>query len=88
MGGVPNNGVGAVVLSLAETSNTNTADSWVTAWPAGLATPVAANLNYAPAHTASNLVIVQVGSGGKISLVVGRNTTQLILDIQGWFPSG
>jgi surface antigen len=86
--GVPTSGVGAVVLNLAETSNNNTADSWVTAWPAGLATPVAANLNYAPAQTASNLVIVQVGSGGKISLVVGRNTTQLILDIQGWFPSG
>ncbi len=87
VGGVPATGVGAVVLNLAETQNTAASASWVTAWPTGQPNPGTANVNFDPGRTTSNLVIAAVGTGGKVSLVVGVATAHLIADVQGWFPT-
>ncbi len=84
-GGVPNNGVSAVVLNVTATNPTGS--SYVTAWPAGVARPVASNLNVVAGQTSPNLVIVPVGAGGKVSLYNNNGDIDLIADVQGWFPA-
>ena len=60
------------------------AATYVTAYPAGQALPTASNLNLTPGQTAPNLVIVKVGTGGKISLNKAERSTHLMGDIGGW----
>ncbi|MFI9011538.1 putative Ig domain-containing protein [Actinosynnema sp. NPDC053489] len=85
-GGVPAEGVGAVVLNL--TGTEATADTYVTAYPTGEAVPLASNLNLMAGQTAPNLAIVKVGSGGRISLYNRSGSVHLIADVAGWFPVG
>ncbi len=85
-GGVPPNGVGAVALNVTVTEPT--AESFVTAWPAGQARPTASNLNFRPGQTVPNMVIVPVGSNGNISLFNLAGSTHVIVDVLGWFPTG
>ena len=65
-GGVPGTGVGAVVISAAATEPC--VASFVSVYPAGAARPNASNLNFSAGQTIANMVIVPVGSDGKISL--------------------
>ncbi|HRE02935.1 MAG TPA: hypothetical protein PLV68_16665, partial [Ilumatobacteraceae bacterium] len=85
-GGVPDTGVGAVVLNLTATNPTSS--SYVTAWHAGGTRPVASNLNVVAGQTVPNLVIVPVGANGRVSLYNQQGTVDLVADVQGWFPSG
>jgi uncharacterized delta-60 repeat protein len=82
-GGVPATGVSAVVLNV--TATEPTAGSFLTAWPAGSARPLASNLNYAPGQTAPNLVIVKVGDGGKVNLYNYAGGVHVIADVAGWY---
>jgi hypothetical protein len=82
-GGVPASGVSAVVLNV--TGADATAGGFVTVWPTGQPIPNASNLNLvAPGDTAPNLVIVPVGSGGRVSLYTEAGT-HLIADVFGYF---
>ncbi|MCE6998286.1 putative Ig domain-containing protein [Saccharothrix sp. S26] len=85
-GGVPAEGVGAVVLNL--TGTEATADTYVTAFPAGEAVPLASNLNLTAGRTAPNLAIVKVGAGGRVSLYNHNGSVHLVVDVAGWFPVG
>jgi hypothetical protein len=85
-GGVPASGVAAVALNVTVTSPTT--PSYVTVYPAGQSRPNASNLNMVPGDTKSNMVIVAVGAGGAISLFNQSGTTDLIVDVLGWFPTG
>lgn len=82
-GGVPASGVGAVALNV--TVAGATATGYVTAWPTGAAQPLASNLNFVPGQTVPNMVIARVGSGGKVSLFNSAGSTQLVVDVVGWF---
>ena len=82
---MPSSGVGAVVLNLTGTGPT--AGTYVTAYPAGQSLPTASNLNLGIGQTAPNLVIVKVGTGGKISLYNAAGSTHLIADVAGWMPA-
>ena len=84
-GGVPSTGVGAVVFNLAVTQPTSY--GYVTAWPAGTALPNAANINFVPSQTVSNLVISRVGTNGKVALYNSTGYTHLVADVAGWFPA-
>jgi uncharacterized protein YkwD len=85
-GGVPASGVGAVILNVtAVAPSTNTVD---TVWPAGWARPNASSLNPAHGVTRPNLVIVQVGAGGQVSLHNAAGSVHLVADVVGWFPAG
>ena len=64
-GGLPGDGVSAVVLNVAVTNPT--ASGWLTAWPAGAELPLAANLNFVAGQTVANSVVVKVGAGGQVS---------------------
>jgi hypothetical protein len=65
-GGVPSTGVGAVVLNL--TAVRPTATTFLTAFPAGRARPLASSLNVAAGTTRANLVVVPLGPGGTVSV--------------------
>jgi hypothetical protein len=82
--GVPSEGVGAVVLNV--TGTQSTADTFLTAWPAGAPRPLASNLNLSPGTTSPNLVIARVGADGKVTLFNNRGSTHLVIDLMGWFP--
>ncbi len=66
-----------------------TAGGYVTAYPDGVAKPLASNLNFSRGETIPNLVIAPVGPDGKIDLYNGSaGTVQLIADVSGWFGTG
>ncbi|MCU1393459.1 MAG: hypothetical protein JWM34_1887 [Ilumatobacteraceae bacterium] len=83
-GGVPATGVGAVAMNLTATGPT--ASSYITAWPTGFSRPLASNLNVVAGQTSPNLVIVPVGTDGKVSLYNNGGSTDLVADVEGWFP--
>lgn len=82
-GGIPGSGVSAVVLNVTVTEPT--AVSFLTAWPAGEARPLASNLNYVPGQTVPNLVAVKVGEGGRVNLYNDLGSVHVVADMAGWY---
>lgn len=82
--GIPNDGVGAVVLNVTVTQPS--AHGYVTVFPSGTERPVASNLNFTPGLTVPNLVVAKVGEAGSVDLYNAFGTTHLIADVAGWFP--
>jgi hypothetical protein len=61
---------------------------FVTAFPTGTARPEASVLNYRSGETLANSQLLQIGSGGRVSLYT-MATTDLIVDVTGYFvPAG
>ena len=61
---------------------------YLTAWPTGQARPLAASLNALTGAVTANAAIVPAGTGGSID-VFASNTTNLVIDINGYFaPMG
>ncbi len=85
-GGVPSVGVDAVVLNVTATQATE--PTFVTAWPTGAEQPFTSNLNPVPGIDLPNLVIVQVGSSGEVSLYNEYGQVELVADVMGYFPAG
>ncbi len=83
--GVPRSGVSAVALNVVVTLPS--ANGYVTAWPAGIALPLAANLNFEPGDTVGNSVIAKVGSNGQISLYNAAGNSALVVDVVGYFTT-
>jgi len=84
-GGVPASGVSAVVVNVTATGAT--ASTFVTAWRSGDTRPNASNLNVVGGQTIPNLVMVAPGADGKISLFNNAGSTDLIVDVVGYFSS-
>ncbi|SCG48574.1 hypothetical protein [Micromonospora halophytica] len=82
-GGIPASGVGAVVLNV--TIVNPTADSFVTAYPAGEARPDASSVNFAKGWLGSNNVTVKLGSGGKVSVYNRNGYTDVVVDVVGFY---
>jgi len=57
---------------------------FLTVWPAGQPRPVASTLNSIDGRIKANAAIVPAGAGGAVS-VFATNTTDVILDISGYF---
>jgi hypothetical protein len=83
--GVPA-GASAVVANV--TATNAAAATYVTAWPSGGAMPTASNLNVVPGQTVPNMVTVGLGANGHISLFNFAGTTDLVVDVAGWYTSG
>jgi hypothetical protein len=73
----------AVVLNVTVTNPT--ASGHVIVWPSGVTRPNVSNLNFTPGQTVPNLVMVQVGANGKVSLYNSAGNTDLIADVVGYF---
>jgi subtilisin family serine protease len=81
--GVPANAQ-AVILNVTVTNPT--AASWLTLFPNnGGAVPTASNLNFSAGETVPNLVIVKVGTGGKVSIFNNAGNTDVVVDVVGYF---
>jgi hypothetical protein len=79
---VPSGAVG-VVLNVTVTGPT--ANGFLTIWPAGVTQPVASNLNFVAGETIPNLVQVQLGSSGAIDVYNSAGSTDVIVDVEGYF---
>ena len=78
-------GAQAVVVNLTAINHSAT-QTYVTAFPAG-SVPVASNMNLDPRAVQSNLAIVQLTSGGAITLYNAAGSLDAIVDIQGYFAT-
>ena len=79
----------AVVLNVTATGTT--AAGFVTVYPTTASPnprPVASNLNFVPGQTVANLVTVQIGFGGTVSLYNHTGSTDLVADVVGYFSDG
>ena len=57
-------------------------------YPSGQARPTASSLNFVPGETIANLVVVQVGSGQKVSVFNFAGSTDIVADVVGYFDDG
>jgi hypothetical protein len=60
--------------------------NYLTIWPAGESQPTVSSLNNPTATVVANAVIVPAGTGGDID-VYAYNTTDLLIDIDGYFAA-
>ena len=74
----------AVALNVTVT-DTNLAASFLTVYPAGGPLPLASNLNWTPGQTTANLVVVPVGLNGQVSIYDAAGSTDLVVDLEGYF---
>ncbi len=87
--GVPSSGVAAVVLNV--TATNPTVSSFLSVFPAGMARPLASNLNFVAGQTVPNRVIVtvgtnpQTGTGGWVSIYNLTGSVDVVADVGGWF---
>ena len=73
----------AVVLNV--TGVQSTATTFVTVSPSLVARPLASNLNLHNAGAVANLVVVPIGSDGKVNFYNDKGTVNLIADVAGYF---
>ena len=85
-GSVPLNGVGAVAVNI--TAVNQTAETFITVYPSDSARTNTSNLNPKPGIVAPNMAVVKVGADGRINLFNAEGSTDLIVDVVGWFPVG
>lgn len=81
--GVPSDAA-AVVLNITATAALG--DGFATVYPCGAPQPNASNLNFVAGDTIPNLVITQLGTGGKVCLFTSADT-HLIADVNGYYPA-
>ncbi|MEV7278775.1 FlgD immunoglobulin-like domain containing protein [Streptomyces sp. NPDC093111] len=84
-GGVPAEGVTAVVLNV--TATNATASTFVSVYPYGTTRTSASNLNVVAGQTVPNLVVVPV-KDGKVTFYNRGGTIDLLADVAGYFTSG
>jgi len=82
--GVPTTAT-SVVLNVTATSTT--AASYLTVYPTGALKPLASNLNWTAGRTVPNLVVVQVGNAGQVSFFNGAGSTDVVVDLEGYFAA-
>jgi len=73
----------AVVLNV--TSSQASAASFLTVYPAGVARPLASNVNFTAGETVANRVTVGVGTGGQIEVFNGAGTARVDVDVSGYY---
>ncbi len=76
----------AAAYSLNVTVVPHAALGYLTIWPTGEAQPVVSTINSPDGRTKANAAIVPAGTGGAVS-VYASNTTDVILDIDGYFTT-
>ncbi|MEM1332565.1 MAG: hypothetical protein AAGG08_03820, partial [Actinomycetota bacterium] len=60
---------------------------FLTVFPCGEELPTASNVNYVPGDVVPNAVVAKVGAGGAVC-VFSRAETHLVVDVNGFVPSG
>jgi len=86
VGGIPDNNVSAVVISITA-AGTTPPETFFTAFPYGTTPPLVSNLNPIRGEDAANLAIVKVGFGGAIGLLNYKPNADMVVDVYGYFLS-
>jgi RHS repeat-associated protein len=87
MGGVPSTGISAVVVNVAQI--TDTSATYLTVFQTGITRPATSNVNaVAGGADATNEVTVPVGTNGQISIYNQAGTTNVIVDVLGYYSAG
>ncbi len=55
------------------------------AWPDGVAQPLASDLNFTGGLTVPNLVVVKLGTNGVVALYNAFGSVDVIVDVVGWY---
>ncbi|MDQ1627677.1 MAG: hypothetical protein QOI54_1421 [Actinomycetota bacterium] len=84
-GGVPSGGVGAVALTV--TASRPSASTYLSVWPAGASKPTASTLNVSAGGTKAALTMTALGGNGLVSLYNNTGTTEVAVDVVGYYPS-
>jgi hypothetical protein len=79
-------GAQAVVVNVTAIDHSSTS-TFVTAYPAGGSRPLASNINLSGGKVEANLVIVQLSSSGAITLFNAVGSTDVIVDVEGYFAT-
>lgn len=82
-GGVPAGGAAAVALTVTAVGTSEL--SFLTVWPSGQPQPLASNLNPAGPLPLAAHVVARLGDDGAVSLFNAAGSTDLIVDVAGWF---
>jgi hypothetical protein len=82
VGAVPAGASGIIVNT---TVTMGTQGSFLTVWPKGPARPNTSNLNFTNGQTVPNLVVVGVGTGGKIMAYNKAGSVHVVMDAVGYF---
>ncbi len=80
--GIPSSAV-AIVANLTVTDTTGS--SYLTAWPDLATRPTASDLNWVAGQTVPNLVVVALGTNGKLDIYNAAGSTEVILDVVGYY---
>jgi hypothetical protein len=73
----------AVILNVTVTGPTS--GSYLTVWPDPVSRPVSSDLNFVQGSTVPNLVVVQVGTNGKVDFYNAAGSVNVIADVMGWY---
>ncbi|MET3807325.1 hypothetical protein ABIB25_004348 [Nakamurella sp. UYEF19] len=85
--GLPTSGIAAVALTVTVTRPT--ASGYLTVYPEATARPGVSSLDFTVSRTVPNLVVVPLGSLGRIRLFNGSpGSVALIADVAGYFRAG
>ena len=85
-GGLPGSGISAVALNL--TAIDPTSPGYLTLYPTGGTLPTVSNVNFVANQIVPNRVIVKLTSSGTISIYNPYGTTNIAIDINGYFTDG
>ncbi len=86
-GNLPPFDIGAVAMNVTAVNPTGDG-GYLTIWPTGHPRPNASSVNFQPGEIAANAVISGVGAGGTISISNYSGTTDVLVDVTGWFDVG
>jgi N-acetylmuramoyl-L-alanine amidase-like protein len=86
IGGVPAAGVGAVALTV--TASRPSGSTYLSVWPAGGRKPTSSTLNLPAGSSRSALAVSALGGNGLVSLYNSTGTTELAVDVVGYYPVG
>ena len=84
LAGLPRGFVGAVAVNVTVASATSA--GFLTVWPSSAPRPTASSVNFAAGRIVSNTVIVGVDQDANLSVFNSGGTTDVVVDITGWFP--
>ena len=76
----------AVVLNVTVTEPSDS--GYLTVWPTGTAQPPTSSVNWRAGQTVPNLVVASVGSDGTLSMFNSAGSSQLVVDVFGYFAPG
>ncbi|MBK9062418.1 MAG: carboxypeptidase regulatory-like domain-containing protein [Acidobacteria bacterium] len=77
----------ARALSVNVTATAGTSSGGIRVFPAGIADPNLATVNYGANQTRANNALVSLGAGGDFTIATGQatGTVHVIVDVNGWF---